>query len=85
MRPLTFLEGGDIICDIRNDFQFSSNAPNFIGFRQNLGLVEIFKVIQRPDFHPTWTKPCDKLGNVSDKKTTLICTWTAINICKDLV
>jgi hypothetical protein len=68
-----------------NEFCFSSSTPNLVGFGQNLGLVEIFKVIQCHEFHWTWTKPHDTLGNVSDKKTTLACTWKAMNIFKDLV
>ena len=65
-----------------NEFHFSSNVPNFIAFGPNLGLMEFFKVIQCPKFHWIWTKPRDTLGSVSDRKTTLTCTWKATNICK---
>ena len=77
MRPLTFLDGGEIFVKI-NGFHFASNAPNFTKCGLNLNLVEIFEVIRFP-------KPHDTLGNVSDGKKTLICTWIAMKICKDLV
>ena len=53
-------------------FHFASSGPNFIGFRikSNLSLVEFLEVIQYPTFHWIWTKPHQKLGNVSDMKTT---------------
>ena len=54
------------------NFHFAPNTPNFIGFGLNLSLLEIFKVIKHPKFNWIWTKPHDTLGNVSDKKTTLM-------------
>ena len=78
MRPLPFfLDGNDNNVSI-NEFHFASTAPNFIGFGLNLSLVDFFKVIQHPKFHWIWTKPRDALGNVSDRKTTLLFTSKAM-------
>ena len=82
MRPLTFVDGGEISVQIYG-FHFASIVSNFIGFGLNLGLVEFFKVIQCPDFRWIWTKPHDTLGNVSYRITTFICTWKVVNTCKD--
>jgi hypothetical protein len=62
-----FLDGGEIFVII-NDFQFTSNTSNFIGFELNLNLVEFLKVIQHPDFHWIWIETHDTLGNVSKRK-----------------
>ena len=34
---------------------------------------------------PYWTIAHDTLESVSDRKTTLMCTWKAIKNCKNLV
>ena len=60
-------------------------VSNFIGYGLNLRLVKIFKVIKCPKFHWIGTKPHDKLENVLDKKTTLICTWKVMKNYKGLV
>ena len=67
------------------NFILHPTALDFIGFGLNLSLVEYFKVIQRPKIHWIWIEPHDTLGNVSNRNTTLICTWKAMKICKDLV
>ena len=83
MRPLTVLDGGNIVKS--SEFQFASNTQNFIGFGSNLSLLECFKIIQCPKFHWIWIKPHGTLGNVSDRKTILIYIWKAMKIYKDLV
>ena len=83
MRPPTSFRLRWIFVRI-NEFQFASNAPNFIGFGLNLDVMEFFKVIQHPKFHWVWTKPHDTLGDMSNKKTALTCTWKAMKIWKDL-
>lgn len=55
-----------------NGFRFASNAPNFIGFGVNLGLVDFFKVIQCPRFCWVGTKSHDTLGDMTERKTTLV-------------
>jgi hypothetical protein len=66
-----------------NEFHFASNTPKFIGFGLNLIFVEFFKVIPCPKIYWIWTKSHDTLGNMSDRKTTLMCTWKAMKICTD--
>ena len=65
MRPLTYLDGGEIFVSI---FQFASNVPNFFGFRSNLSLVDFFQS------HPMSQIPHETQGNVLHNKKTLLCT-----------
>ena len=84
IRPLTFVDGGEISVHI-NEFHFASTVANFIGLGLNFGLVDFFKAIQRPKSHWIWTKPHDIPGNMSYRKTTLVFTWITMNTCHDLV
>lgn len=68
-----------------DEFHLASNVPTFNGFGLNFILVECFKGIQWPKFHRIWPELHDTLEHVLDRKITLICSWKAMKICKDLV
>lgn len=71
-------------CNVHMAILYALSKFKF-GYGLNLNLMEHFKIIQCPIFHWIWAKTHDALGNVSDMKTTLLCTWKTMKICKELL